>query len=529
MAPYDYVIVGAGSAGCVLANRLSEDPDARVLVLEAGGRDRHPNIKIPAAFAKQFRTSLDWDFNTEPEPHCCGRSIYIPRGKSLGGSSSMNAMVYMRGRPQDYDGWRDAGCRGWGWADLLPLFKRAENNARGASELRGTGGPLQVSDQRSPRPLSRRFVAAAEKHGIPANKDFNGDTQEGVGLAQVYQRNGRRWSNADAYLRPAAKRSNLTVETGAQATRVELTAGRASGVRYRDRRGREQTARAEREVILAAGAIASPQLLMLSGIGRADHLRAVGIDVAVDAPGVGRNLQDHPYVVVVYESTVGGSLADAERPRFLLEYVLRRSGPLSSNVAEACAFVRSDPTLAEADLQFHFGPAYFVENGFADHDGHALTLGPVLIAPRSRGWIELASADPAAKPRILTNTLAEPADAAALVAGVKLAREIAATEPLAEACGRELLPGAELRTDPELEDDARRRVELLYHPVGTCRMGSDDQAVLDPELRVRGVEGLRVIDASVMPQIVAGNTNAATSVIADRGADLILGMVTATA
>jgi choline dehydrogenase len=523
------VIVGAGSAGCVLANRLSEDPDARVLVLEAGGRDRHPNIKIPAAFAKQFRTRLDWDFNTEPEPHCCGRSIYIPRGKSLGGSSSMNAMVYMRGRPQDFDSWRDAGCSGWGWDELLPLFRRAENNARGASRLRGVGGPLQVCDQRSPRPLSRRFVAAAERHGIPGNEDFNGNTQEGAGLVQVYQRNGRRWSNADAYLRPAAKRSNLTVETGARATRVELTGGRASGVRYHDHRGRQQSARAEREVILAAGAIASPQLLMLSGIGPADHLRAVGVDVAVDAPAVGRNLQDHPYVVVVYESRVGGSLADAQRPRSLLEYALRRSGPLSSNVAEACAFVRSDPSLPEADLQLHFGPVYFVENGFAEYDDHALTLGPVLISPRSRGWIELASADPAAKPRILTNTLAEPADAAALVAAMKLAREIAATEPLAEACGRELLPGPELRTDAELEDDARRRVELLYHPVGTCRMGSDDQAVLDSELRVRGVDGLRVIDASVMPQIVAGNTNAATSVIADRGADQILGMVTATA
>ena len=520
---YDYVIVGAGSAGCVLANRLSED-GARVLLLEAGGRDRHPNIKIPAAFAKQFRTKLDWDFNTEPEPHCEGRSIYIPRGKSLGGSSSMNAMVYMRGRPQDYDRWRDDhGCPDWGWDDLLPLFKRGENNSRGPDELHGAGGPLEVTDPRSPRPLSKRFVAAAEAHGLPGNKDFNGDTQEGAGLTQVYQRKGRRWSNADAYLRPALKRSNLTVETGAHATSIDFEAGHATGVRWRDKRGREQSARAGKEVVLSAGAIASPQLLMLSGIGPAEHLESVGLPVMIDAPDVGRNLHDHPYVVVVYEATVPESLADAEKPRHLLEYALRRTGPLTSNVAEACLFVRSRDDLPEADLQYHFGPAYFVENGFAEYDGHALTLGPVLISTKSRGYVELASADPLAKPRILTNSLADPDDVAALVAGVKLGRELAATEPLAEACGRELLPGPDVQTDEQLELDARRRVELLYHPVGTCRMGGDDGSVVDPQLKVRGVEGLRVADASVMPQIVAGNTNAATSVIADRAADLMLG------
>ena len=521
---YDYVIVGAGSAGCVLANRLSEDPANRVLLLEAGGRDRHPNIKIPAAFAKQFRTKLDWDFNTEPEPHCEHRSIYIPRGKSLGGSSSMNAMVYMRGRPQDYDRWRDDhDCPGWGWNDLLPLFKRAENNSRGPDALHGTGGPLEVTDPRSPRPLSKRFVAACEAHGLPGNKDFNGDAQEGAGLTQVYQRRGRRWSNADAYLRPALKRSNLTVETQAHVTRIELDGGRATGVRWRDERGREHSAEADREVVLSAGALVSPQLLMLSGIGPADQLREHGIEVTVEAPDVGRNLHDHPYVTVVYEATAPESLADAEKPRNLLQYALRRTGPLTSNVAEACLFVRSRDDLAEADLQFHFGPAYFVENGFAEYDGHAFTLGPVLISTQSRGHVELASADPLAKPRVLTNSLAERSDVDALVAGVKLAREIAATAPLADVCGKELFPGAEVQTDEQLELDARRRVELLYHPVGTCRMGGDSASVVDPELRVRGVERLRVADASVMPQIVAGNTNAATSVIADRAADLILG------
>jgi choline dehydrogenase len=520
---YDYVIVGAGSAGCVLANRLSEDPGVSVLLLEAGKRDRHPTIKIPAAFAKQFKTKLDWDYQTEPEPGCEGRSLFVPRGKSLGGSSSMNAMVYMRGRPQDYDRWRELGCAGWGWEDVLPYFKRAETNSRGASELRGGEGPLQVSDPRSPSILSKRFVAAAEARGIPGNRDFNGDTQEGAGLVQVTQRGGRRWSTADAYLRPVAERENLTVATGRHVLRMELEGERAIGVRHRGGRGGEEVARAAREVVLAAGAINSPQLLMLSGIGPAEHLREHGIEPAIEAPAVGANLHDHPYVVAVWESTIGRSLADAERPKALLEYLLRRSGPLSSSVAEACAFVRSRPDLPEADLQFHFAPAYFVENGFAKHEDHAMTFGPVVITPRSRGELLLRSGDPLAKPRFRTGALSEPEDVAALVAGVKLARELAATEPLASASGAELFPGPSVRDDAELERDARRRVELLYHPVGTCRMGSDDEAVVDPELRVRGVDGLRVADASVMPVIVAGNTNAATVMIGERAADLVRG------
>jgi choline dehydrogenase-like flavoprotein len=518
---HDYVIVGAGSAGCALAARLSEDPATTVLLIEAGGRDLSPNIKIPAAFAKQFRTKLDWDFNTEPEPHCDGRSLYMPRGKGLGGSSSMNAMLYVRGHPLDYEGWVSDGAPGWGWEDVRPYFLKAEDNERGASEHHAVGGPLRVEDERSPRPLTGRFLAACEEAGIPRIDDYNGHEQDGAALVQVTQRRGRRWSTADAYLRPTLKRPNLDLVTGAQALGLQLERGRATGVRYRPRRGGEKVARAGGEVILAAGALASPQLLMLSGIGPASQLEELGIPVALDLRGVGANLQDHPYLTCVWDVPAGGSLADAERPRAMLEYLLRRTGPLSSSVAEAFAFVRSRRGLAQPDLQFHFAPAYFANHGFDEYDGHAVTLGPVLVAPRSRGWVHLRSADPADKPRILTNTLSEPEDVDALIAGTRLAREIAATGPFAPVLGRRVLPEEGVDTDEDLVADLRRRVDLLYHPVGTCRMGTDEGAVVDPELRVRGIEGLRVVDASVMPTITSGNTNAPTIMIAERGADLI--------
>ena len=381
---------------------------------------------------------------------------------------------------------------------------------------------MRVEDERSPRRLTRDFLESCVAAGIPRSPDYNGTEQDGAALVQVTQRGGRRWSTADAYLRPAGRRRNLTVISSAHVLGLKLEGTRAGGVRYR-RRGREHVATARRDVILSAGAFGSPQLLMLSGIGPAEQLREHGIPVAPDLPGVGENLQDHPYQTSVWDVPGGGSLADAESPKALFEYLLRRSGPLSSTVAEAFAFVRSKPGLAQPDLQFHFAPAYFVDNGFEEYDGHAITMGPVLVAPRSRGWVRLRSADPTDKPRILTNSLADPEDVEALVAGARLARKIAAAEPFASRLGRELLPGAEVETDQDLADDLRGTVDLVYHPVGTCRMGSDEDAVVDPELRVRGVDGLRVVDASIFPLIPSGNTNAPTIAVAERAADLIAG------
>jgi choline dehydrogenase len=518
---FDYVVVGAGSAGCAVAGRLSEDQTARVLLVEAGGRDRSPNIKIPAAFSKQFKTKLDWDYETGPEPHLGNRMLYVPRGRSLGGSSSMNAMMYIRGRPLDYDGWSEAGCDGWSYEDVLPLFRRAETNERGSSEVHGASGPLNVSDLRSPRRLTKRFLDAAAGAGIPRIADVNAPEQDGVSMCQVTIKNGRRWSAADAYLRPARRRPNLRILTGAQVAGLDMDGSRVSGVRGRDRRGREFTARADREVILSAGSIGSPQLLMLSGIGPAGHLREVGIEPRVALPGVGENLQDHPYVISCFESTVNEDLADAEAPRALAEYVLRRSGPLSSNIGEATAFVRTRPGLAAADVQILFGPVYYHDNGFDTIDGHAFSIAACLITPKSRGHLRLRSADPDAKPVLVGNHLAEPEDLESLVAGIKLAHEIAATEPLASVRGRWLVPADPVETDAEIEAFAREEAELLYHPVGTCKMGTGDDAVVDPQLRVRGVEGLRVADASIMPVITGGNTNAPAIMIGEKAADLI--------
>ena len=523
MTSYDHIVVGAGSAGCVLANRLSEDPGVRVLLIEAGGKDRSPNIKIPAAFANQFRTKLDWDFNTEPEPHVDGRSLYIPRGKSLGGSSSMNAMLYVRGRPLDYALWEDAGATGWGWDDVLPYFLRSERNCRGASEFHGDGGELVVSEQRSPRPMVKRLIDAGEAVGIPRVRDYNGPEQDGVSMFQVNQQNGRRWSAADAFLRPALGRPNLDVLTGAHVLRVEFAGSRATGVRVRERFGRERSLRAEREVILAAGAIGSPQLLMLSGIGPAEELRSVGVDVRHDLPGVGRNLQDHPFVTMIYEVTDQDTLYGADKPKKMAEWVLRRTGPLTSSVAEVVAFVRTRAGLPAADIQFHMGAAYYEDHGFETWDGHAAVIAPVLVSPQARGRVWLRSADPSDKPRILTNTLSEREDVESLVAGMQMAREIAAASPMSDIVVRELKSGPGVVDREDLEADLRRRLMLIYHPVGTCRIGAGEDGVVDPELRVRGLDGLRVVDASVMPIIPGGNTNAPTIMVAEKASDLIRG------
>jgi choline dehydrogenase len=518
----DYLIVGAGSAGCVLAARLSEDPRARVTLLEAGPRDRSPNIKIPLGFPNQFHTRLDWDYCTEPEPHADGRELYIPRGRSLGGSSSMNAMLYVRGRPLDYDLWERQGAPGWGWRDVLPYFLRSEDNARGAGEFHGTGGNLSVVEQRSPRRWSKYLVQASVAAGIPYREDYNGPEQDGVSMFQVLQRNGRRFSSADAYLRPAQGRANLRVLTGVHVLRVELEGSRAVGVRIRDRRGRERLIGADREVILCAGTINSPQLLLLSGIGPAEHLREVGVEPRHELPGVGANLQDHPFVTYIWEVTEGGTLYGAEHPRALAEWLLRRSGPLTSTLAEVGAFVRTRPGLPAADIQFHMGAAYFEDHGNETYDGHCVVIAPTLLTPRSRGRVWLRSSDPHDKPRILTNSLSEPEDVASLVAGCRLARRIAEQEPLRSRILRELKPGAAVTQDADIEADLRRRLMLIYHPVGTCRMSdSDPAAVVDSRLRVHGIEALRVVDASIMPVITGGNTHAPTVMIAERASDLI--------
>ncbi len=525
-ASYDYVIVGAGSAGCTLAARLSEDPSVRVLLLEAGGKDSSLKIKIPAAFPQQFHTKLDWDFATEPEPHVDGRSLFIPRGKALGGSSSMNAMLYVRGRPLDYDSWAAQGAPGWGYSDVLPYFIKAEDNVRGASEYHGAGGPLRVSEQRSPRPMNQRLIAASEAAGIPRIADYNGPEQDGVSMFQVTQKDGKRFSAADAYLRPALGRPNLEVRTGVSVLGVELDGTRAAGVRLRKGRSGEELVPAEREVLLCAGAIGSPQLLMLSGIGAGEELRAAGVQARHELPGVGLNLQDHPFVTVIWEVSDRQTLYGADKPKALAEWLLRKSGKLSSTVAEVVAFTRTRGGLAAADIQFHMGAAYFEDHGAEEYDGHCMVIAPVLVSPRARGQVWLGSADPTAKPRIITNSLSEPEDLESMIAGMQLAREIASQSPLAETVLKELKPGPGVVDRAELEADLRRRLMLIYHPVGTARMSdTHEQAVVDSQLRVHGIDGLRVIDASVMPTITGGNTNAPTIMIAERAADLIRGRV----
>jgi choline dehydrogenase len=523
---HDYVIVGAGSAGCVLANRLSEDPSIRVLLLEAGGKDRSPNIKIPAAFPNQFHTKLDWDFATEPEPFVDGRSLYIPRGKSVGGSSSMNAMLYVRGRPLDYDAWEAQGASGWGYRDVLPYFIKSEDNARGASEFHGAGGPLRVSEQRSPRPMNRRFLEASAAAGIPSIADYNGPEQDGASMFQVTQSGGQRFSAADAFLRPVLKRPNLEVRTKATVLGLKLEGERVVGVRLRKGRSGEEVVRAGREVLLSAGAINSPQLLLLSGIGPADELREAGVEVRHDLPGVGRNLQDHPFVTMLWEVSDQKTLYGADKPKPLAEWLLRKSGPLTSTVAEVVAFVRTRGGLPAADIQFHMGAAYYEDHGAETYDGHCMVIAPALVSPKARGRVWLRSADPTDKPRILTNTLSEADDVESMVAGMRLAREIAAQEPLKATVLKELKPGSATSDREDLEADLRRRLMLIYHPVGTARMSdTDNDAVVDSQLRVHGLENLRVVDASIMPVIPGGNTNAPTIMIAERAADLIRGRV----
>ena len=517
---YDYIIVGAGSAGCVLAARLTEDLRTRVLLLEAGGADRAKEIQIPAAFSKLFKTHVDWNYATEPEPHLHNRRLYWPRGKVLGGSSSINAMIYMRGNRADYDHWRDLGNAGWGFADVLPYFKKSENQERGASEYHGVGGPVNVADPRYVNPLTRAFLSAANEIGIASNSDFNGDAQDGAALYQVTQKNGRRWSAADGFLRPARERNNLAVITGAHATQVLVEGKRAVGVAFL-RNGAKEEAHADAEVILAGGTVSSPQLLMLSGIGAADGLKAAGISAIHDLPGVGKNLQDHPMVSVGYLCTQKISLDGAETLGNLLRWMLWKNGPLASNVAEAGLFLRTREGLAVPDLQLLFGPAYYRGHGLVRRKEHCFGFGPTLITPENRGEISLRTRNPLDAPAIRANYLSTDADLRTMIAGVRLARRLAHAKAFDAFRGDELHPGAALESDEEIAEFLRNELETLYHPVGTCKMGNDALAVVDARLRVRGIERLRVVDASIMPRVPAGNTNAPVIMIAEKAAEMI--------
>lgn len=517
---FDYIIIGAGSAGCVLAARLTEDSSCRVLLVEAGADDRRKEIRIPAAFSKLFKTDVDWDYSTEPEPHLYSRRLYWPRGKVLGGSSAINAMIYARGNRADYDEWRAMGNEGWGFDDVLPYFKKSEDQESGASEFHGAGGPLRVENLRYVNTLTRAFLEAAGFLGIPANPDFNGAQQEGAGLYQVTQKKGARHSAADAFLRPAMQRPNLTVATNALAARIVIEKGRARGVALVER-GRAKEIRAEREVILAAGAVNSPQLLMLSGIGLAEELKRAGVEPIHDLPGVGKNLQDHVMVSAGYKCLKPVSLMSAESLPNILNYFVRRKGPLASNVAEAGIFLRTREDSLAPNLQLLFGPAYYASHGLRKRTDHCFGFGPTLITPESKGEIALRSARPDDPPRIHANYLSTEADLRVVVEGVKLSREIAHAQPFAEFRGEELHPGAPVRTDQDIAEFVRREAETLYHPVGTCKMGKNADAVVDNYLHVRGIEALRVVDASVMPKILAGNTNAPTIMIAEKAADLL--------
>jgi choline dehydrogenase len=525
---YDYIIVGAGSAGCVLASRLTEDQDTNVLLLEAGSPDNKQEIHIPAAFAKLFKTPLDWNYETEPEPGLNNRRLYWPRGKMLGGSSSLNVMIYMRGAKSDYDHWQTLGNEGWSFDKVVPYFKKAEHQERGSSSYHGVGGPLNVADLRYVNPLSRAFVEGGQTIGLKRNDDFNGETQEGVGLYQVTQKNGQRRSTAAAYLKPALNRPNLTVITQAHVTKVDIEKSKAVGVTYL-KNGVLEQARAEREIILSGGAVNSPQLLLLSGVGPADDLKRVGVPVIFDLPGVGKNLQDHLQAGVVYACKKPITLDAAQSLNNVLNYLTRKQGPLTSNVAEAGGFVKTRDDLIAPDIQFHFAPAYFLRHGFDNPKGYGMSFGATVLRPESRGEISLRPTDPLAHPVIRANYFSEHVDMQTFVKGIEYVLDISQSKPFDVYRGEEMWlsksphSAKALRSSPKLiEEHLRAIAETIYHPVGTCKMGQDELAVVDEQLRVHGIQGLRVVDASVMPTITSGNTNAPTIMIGEKAAEMIL-------
>ena len=521
---YDYIIVGAGAAGCAVANRLSEDPSHKVLLLEAGGRDWSPLIHMPVGFTKLTSPSVNWGYETVPQPQLNNREMWYPQGRTLGGSTSINAMIYIRGNKQDYDNWAELGNEEWGYEQVLPFFRKAEHNERLNDEFHGSDGPMNVTEQVQHNELSKAFVRAAQELGLTYNPDFNGAVQDGVGYYDVTQRAARRESASTAYLRPARNRPNLTIQTHALGTRVLVENGRAIGLEYTVK-DKSTKAYAEREVILSGGSVNSPRLLLLSGIGPAEELRQLGIDVVHDLPGVGKNFQDHMDVYLTAETTPV-SYNESDRPLKAtaagIQYLLYRTGPITASVCEAGMFVRSSDAVDAPDIQMHCLPAFVIDHGKMRVKGHGMTINTCNLRPRSVGSVTLRSSDPSKPPAIDPNFLSDPYDWDISLEGFKWGREMLATKAYAPFIKREHMPGANVRSDAEIRDYVRQWAKTDYHPVGSCKLGEDEMAVVDQELRVHGLAGLRVIDASVMPTLISGNTQATSIMIGEKGAHHVL-------